>query len=65
MTLAHELGHGVHQVLARGRGSFCPHPPHPGRNGLVFGEMLTFRKLLDQAKTPAEKKTFLAERSRT
>ncbi|MGL4236922.1 M3 family oligoendopeptidase [Tabrizicola sp.] len=61
MTLAHELGHGVHQVLAAGQGELLASTPLTlAETASVFGEMLTFRKLLDQAKTPAEKKTLLA-----
>ena len=61
MTLAHELGHGVHQVLAAGQGELLSSTPLTlAETASVFGEMLTFRKLLDQAKTPAEKKTLLA-----
>ncbi len=61
MTLAHELGHGVHQVLAAGQGELLSSTPLTlAETASVFGEMLTFRKLLDAAKTPAEKKTLLA-----
>jgi oligoendopeptidase F len=61
MTLAHELGHGVHQVLAAGQGELLSSTPLTlAETASVFGEMLTFRKLLDQAKTPVEKKTLLA-----
>ncbi len=61
MTLAHELGHGVHQVLAAGQGELLSSTPLTlAETASVFGEMLTFRRLLDQAKTPAEKKTLLA-----
>jgi oligoendopeptidase F len=61
MTLAHELGHGVHQVLAAEQGELLASTPLTlAETASVFGEMLTFRKLLDQAKTPAEKKTLLA-----
>ncbi len=61
MTLAHELGHGVHQVLAAGQGELLASTPLTlAETASVFGEMLTFRKLLDGAKTPAEKKTLLA-----
>ncbi len=61
MTLAHELGHGVHQVLAAGQGELLASTPLTlAETASVFGEMLTFRKLLDNAKTPAEKKTLLA-----
>lgn len=61
MTLAHELGHGVHQVLAAGQGELLSSTPLTlAETASVFGEMLTFRKLLDAAKTPAERKTLLA-----
>ncbi len=61
MTLAHELGHGVHQVLAAGQGELLSSTPLTlAETASVFGEMLTFRKLLDGAKTQAEKKTLLA-----
>ncbi|MFC0280190.1 M3 family oligoendopeptidase [Falsigemmobacter intermedius] len=61
MTLAHELGHGVHQVLAAGQGEMLSSTPLTlAETASVFGEMLTFRKLLDAAKTPAERKTLLA-----
>ncbi len=61
MTLAHELGHGVHQVLAAGQGEFLSATPLTlAETASVFGEMLTFRKLLDGAKTQAERKTLLA-----
>jgi hypothetical protein len=58
MTLAHELGHGVHQVLAAGQGELLSSTPLTlAETASVFGEMLTFRTLLDQATTPAERKT--------
>ncbi len=61
MTLAHELGHGVHQVLAAGQGELLASTPLTlAETASVFGEMLTFRKLLDGAKTQAERKTLLA-----
>jgi oligoendopeptidase F len=61
MTLAHELGHGVHQVLAAGQGELLSSTPLTlAETASVFGEMLTFRKLLDAAKTPGERKTLLA-----
>ncbi|MCB6178806.1 M3 family oligoendopeptidase [Rhodobacter sp. Har01] len=61
MTLAHELGHGVHQVLAAGQGELLSATPLTlAETASVFGEMLTFRKLLEAARTPAEKKTLLA-----
>jgi len=61
MTLAHELGHGVHQVLAAGQGELLASTPLTlAETASVFGEMLTFRKLLDGAKSDAERKTLLA-----
>ncbi len=61
MTLAHELGHGVHQVLAAGQGELLSNTPLTlAETASVFGEMLTFRALLDAAKTPEERKTLLA-----
>mgnify|MGYP002780027484 FL=1 len=61
MTLAHELGHGVHQVLAARQGELLASTPLTlAETASVFGEMLTFRRLLDQAATPAERKTLLA-----
>ncbi|MGB8814993.1 MAG: M3 family oligoendopeptidase [Paracoccaceae bacterium] len=61
MTLAHELGHGVHQVLAAAQGELLSSTPLTlAETASVFGEMLTFRKLLDGAKTQAERKTLLA-----
>ena len=48
MTLAHELGHGVHQVLANAQGPLmAPTPLTLAETASVFGEMLTFRALLD------------------
>jgi oligoendopeptidase F len=61
MTLAHELGHGVHQRLAAAQGELLSSTPLTlAETASVFGEMLTFRKLLDGAKSPAERKTLLA-----
>ena len=61
MTLAHELGHGVHQVLAAGQGELLSSTPLTlAETASVFGEMLTFRRLLDGAATPAQRKTLLA-----
>ena len=61
MTLAHELGHGVHQVLAAGQGEMLSSTPLTlAETASVFGEMLTFRKMLDGAKTNAERKVLLA-----
>ena len=61
MTLAHELGHGVHQVLAAGQGEMLSSTPLTlAETASVFGEMLTFRKMLDGAKDAAERKVMLA-----
>ena len=61
MTLAHELGHGVHQVLAAKQGELLSSTPLTlAETASVSGEMLTFRKLLDGAKTQAERKQLLA-----
>ncbi len=61
MTLAHELGHGVHQVLAAGQGPLMAQTPLTlAETASVFGEMLTFRALLDKAKTPTERKVMIA-----
>ena len=61
MTLAHELGHGVHQVLAAGQGEMLSFTPLTlAETASVFGEMLTFRKMLDGAKDAAERKVMLA-----
>ncbi|MGA7457531.1 MAG: M3 family oligoendopeptidase [Methyloceanibacter sp.] len=63
MTLAHELGHGVHQVLANVQGPLmAPTPLTLAETASVFGEMLTFRALLDQAPTPRERKALLASK---
>jgi oligoendopeptidase F len=61
MTLAHELGHGVHQVLAADQGEMLSSTPLTlAETASVFGEMLTFRRMLDGAKTDAERKVLLA-----
>jgi oligoendopeptidase F len=61
MTLAHELGHGVHQVLAAGQGEMLSSTPLTlAETASVFGEMLTFRKMLSEAKTDAERRVMLA-----
>ncbi len=61
MTLAHELGHGVHQVLAGGQGHLLAGTPLTlAETASVFGEMLTFRRLLAQTSNPAQRKAMLA-----
>ncbi|MEM9139292.1 MAG: M3 family oligoendopeptidase [Pseudomonadota bacterium] len=61
MTLAHELGHGVHQRLAAGQGELLSRTPLTlAETASVFGEMLTFRKMLDAAPDQKTRKTMLA-----
>jgi oligoendopeptidase F len=61
MTLAHELGHGVHQVLAADQGALMAQTPLTlAETASVFGEMLTFQALLKQAKDPKKRKAMLA-----
>ncbi len=61
MTLAHELGHGVHQVLAAGQGELLASTPLTlAETASVFGEMLTFRKLVGEAPGEKERKVLLA-----
>ncbi len=61
MTLAHELGHGVHQVLAGAQGHLMSGTPLTlAETASVFGEMLTFRALLDAETDPARRRLMLA-----
>jgi oligoendopeptidase F len=61
MTLAHELGHGVHQVLAAPNGPLmAPTPLTLAETASVFGEMLTFQKLLAATTDPKQRKAMLA-----
>ncbi|WP_333825701.1 M3 family oligoendopeptidase [Pinisolibacter sp.] len=63
MTLAHELGHGVHQLLAAPNGALmAPTPLTLAETASVFGEMLTFRALLADAKSVEEKRAMLASK---
>ncbi len=63
MTLAHELGHGVHQVLAGGQGYFMSGTPLTlAETASVFGEMLTFRALLDGEADPRRRRIMLASK---
>ena len=60
-TLAHELGHGVHQVLAAPQGALiCGTPLTLAETASVFGEMLTFRALLAQEADPVQRRALLA-----
>jgi oligoendopeptidase F len=61
MTLAHELGHGVHQVLAAPNGPLMAATPLTlAETASVFGEMLTFRRLLVDTTDPKARKALLA-----
>ena len=61
MTLAHELGHGVHQTLAGRHGPLLASTPLTlAETASVFGEQLTFRALLAQADEPGRRRTLLA-----
>jgi oligoendopeptidase F len=61
MTLAHELGHGVHQVLAARNGALmAPTPLTLAETASVFGEMLTFKRLLAQTKSAKQRQALLA-----
>jgi len=63
MTLAHELGHGVHQVLAAPNGPLmAPTPLTLAETASVFGEMLTFRRILEGTTDPVQKKALLASK---
>jgi oligoendopeptidase F len=63
MTLAHELGHGVHQVLAAPQGALmAPTPLTLAETASVFGEMLTFKKLVAATADPKQKKALLAQK---
>jgi oligoendopeptidase F len=61
MTLAHELGHGVHQVLAGPQGQLMADTPLTlAETASVFGEMLTFRAMLAAETDPKRRKVMLA-----
>lgn len=63
MTLAHELGHGVHQVLAGQQGALMSATPLTlAETASVFGEMLTFRALLAKTRDAKERKAMLAQK---
>lgn len=63
MTLAHELGHGVHQVLAGKQGPLLADTPLTlAETASVFGEMLTFRSLLDATENKVARKAMLANK---
>ena len=61
MTLAHELGHGVHQVLAAPQGNLMADTPLTlAETASVFGEMMTFRRLLATESRPAARRALIA-----
>jgi len=61
MTLAHELGHGVHQILAGGQGALMASTPLTlAETASVFGEQLTFRSLLAAEQEPSRRRAMLA-----
>ncbi len=63
MTLAHELGHGVHQYLARKQGYLMADTPLTlAETASIFGEQLTFESLLTQAKTKEAKLELLTSK---
>jgi oligoendopeptidase F len=64
MTLAHELGHGVHQVLAAEQGALMAQTPLTlAETASVFGEMLTFQAMLRQTSDPKKRKALLASKT--
>ena len=63
MVLAHELGHGIHQVLASNQGYLLAQTPLTlAETASVFGEMLTFQSLLRTAESPSTRKILLASK---
>ncbi|ARJ65865.1 oligoendopeptidase F [Magnetospirillum sp. ME-1] len=63
MTLAHELGHGVHQVLAGVQGPLMSDTPLTlAETASVFGEMLTFRAMLERETSPKSRRIMLASK---
>jgi oligoendopeptidase F len=63
LTMAHELGHGLHASLAQPQGVFHQSTPLTlAETASVFGETLVFERLLDAAEDPAERLSLLAER---
>ena len=63
LTLAHELGHGVHGYLARPRGIFqMTTPLTMAETASVFGETVTFGRFLEEANDPADRLSLLSER---
>ena len=64
MTLAHELGHGVHQYLAREQGLLKSNTPITlAETASIFGEMMTFKYMLKHEKDPKQRFAMLAEKT--
>lgn len=62
-TVAHELGHGIHQVLAGGQGHFNSDTPLPlAETASVFAELLVFTRQLEQLQAKEEKKAFICQK---
>ena len=62
LTMAHELGHGVHAALARPRGLFeFSTPLTVAETASIFGETIVLERLLDEAPDPAARLSLLAE----
>jgi len=63
MTLAHELGHGVHQVLAADQGALMAETPLTlAETASVFGEMLTFQSIVKATTDPRRRRALLASK---
>lgn len=63
MTMAHELGHGIHQYLARDQGVLQQSTPlTTAEMASVFGEMLLFDKLMNEVDDPENKLALLSEK---
>jgi oligoendopeptidase F len=63
MTLAHELGHGVHQILSSNQGYFMSGTPLTlAETASVFGEQLTFQEILKRENNPDRKKIIIASK---
>lgn len=64
MTLAHELGHGVHQYLANSQGMLKSNTPITlAETASIFGEMVTFQYMLKHEKDPKQRFAMLAEKT--
>lgn len=63
MTLAHELGHGIHQILSSNQGYFMSGTPLTlAETASVFGEQLTFQEILKRENDPNRKKIIIASK---